>query len=42
MFILLMAIGSYFIDGYWYLFYCPLLVVILLLAIGSYFIARYW
>jgi hypothetical protein len=37
-----MAIGDYFIFGYWCLFYYKLLVVILLMAIGDYFIFGYW
>jgi hypothetical protein len=40
--ILLMAIGGYFINGYWRLFYSWLLVVILFMAIGGYFIHGYW
>jgi hypothetical protein len=34
---LLMAIGAYFINGYWWL-----LEVILLMVIGGYFIDGYW
>jgi hypothetical protein len=37
-----MAIGGYYIDGYWWLFYCWLLVDIILMAIGGYFTAVYW
>jgi hypothetical protein len=37
-----MVISSYFIDGYWLLFYQRLLVVILLIVIGGYFINGYW
>jgi hypothetical protein len=37
-----MAIGGYFIDGYWWLFYSWLLVAILLMAIGGYYIHGYW
>jgi hypothetical protein len=40
--ILLMAIGGYFINGYWWLFYQWLLVVILSMAIGCYSINDYW
>jgi len=43
--ILLMAIGRYFISGYWWLFrlnYHRLLMVIILLIIGGYFINGYW
>jgi hypothetical protein len=40
-FIILLAIGGYFIAGYKCLFYCWLLVVILLLAIGVYSIVGY-
>jgi len=32
----IMAIGSYFINGYWLLFYYWLLVAILLVDIGDY------
>jgi hypothetical protein len=39
--ILLVAIDDYFINGYWWLFYCWLLMIILLMAIGGYFIAGY-
>jgi len=50
MVILLMDIGGYFINGscgysingYWWLFYEWLLVVIILMVISSYFIAGYW
>jgi hypothetical protein len=40
--ILLMAISGYFIDGYWWLFYSWLLVVILFMVIGGYSIHGYW
>jgi hypothetical protein len=40
--ILLMTIGGYFINGYCWLFYKWLLVVILLMAIGGYSINGYW
>jgi hypothetical protein len=33
--ILLMTIGGYSINGYWWIFYCWLLVVILLMVIGG-------
>jgi hypothetical protein len=36
-----MAIGDYYIYGYWWLFYLWLLVVILLMAIGDYYIYGY-
>jgi hypothetical protein len=36
-----MAIGGYFIHGYWWLFYSWLLVVILFMDIGGYFIHGY-
>jgi hypothetical protein len=39
--ILLMAVGGYFINGYWWLFYSWLLVVILFMTIGGYFIHGY-
>jgi hypothetical protein len=39
--ILLMAIGGYFINGYWWLFCCKPLVFILLLVIDGYFINDY-
>jgi len=39
--ILLMAIGVYSINGYWWLFYYWLLMVILLMAIGGYSINGY-
>jgi len=35
--ILLMAIGGYFVNSYWWL-----LVAILLMAIGGYFVNGYW
>jgi hypothetical protein len=41
MVILLSIINGYSIDGYWYLFYCLLLMVILSMVIGIYFIAYY-
>jgi hypothetical protein len=34
--IILMAIGAYFVSGYWWL-----LMVIILMAIGGYFIGGY-
>jgi hypothetical protein len=37
-----MAIGGYFIHGYWWLFHKWLLVVILLMVIGGYSINGYW
>jgi len=40
--IILMAIGGYSINGYWWLFYSWLLVTILLMAIGGYSIDGYW
>jgi hypothetical protein len=39
--ILLMAIGCYFINGYWWLFYQWLLVAILLMVACGYFINGY-
>jgi hypothetical protein len=36
-----MAIGVYFINGYWCLFYQWLLLFILLMAIGVYFMNGY-
>jgi len=36
-----MAIGGYYINGYWCLFYCKPLVVILLVVIDGYFINGY-
>jgi hypothetical protein len=39
--ILLMAIGGYFINGYWWLFYWRLLANIFVI-IGGYNINRYW
>ncbi len=36
-----MTIAGYFINGYWWLNYHRLLVIILLLAIGGYFISDY-
>ncbi len=40
--ILLMVIGDYFINEYWWLFYSWLLVVILLMVIDGYYINGYW
>jgi hypothetical protein len=40
--VLLMPIGDYFINGYCWLFYCWLLVIILLMVIAAYFINGYW
>jgi hypothetical protein len=37
-----MAIGRYSINGYWWLFYQWLLMVILSMVIGGYFINDYW
>jgi hypothetical protein len=37
-----MAIGDYYIDGYWWLFYSWLLVTIILMATGGYSIHGYW
>jgi hypothetical protein len=37
-----MAIGGYFINGYWWLFHCKPLVVILLVVIDGYFINGYF
>jgi hypothetical protein len=37
-----MAIGGYFINDYWWLFYSWLLVAILLMVIGGYSINGYW
>jgi hypothetical protein len=42
MVILLMAISSYLIGGYGFLFYWWLLVLILLVVIGVYSISGYW
>jgi len=42
MVILLVAIGGYFINGYWLLFYEWLLVAILLMVISGYSINGYW
>jgi hypothetical protein len=39
--ILLMAIGGYFINGYWCLLYYYLLLAILLMANGGYYINGY-
>jgi hypothetical protein len=36
-----MAIGVYYINGYWWLLYQWLLVVIILMAIGGYYINGY-
>jgi hypothetical protein len=38
MVIILMAIGGYYINGHWWLFYRWGLMVIILMAIGGYFI----
>jgi hypothetical protein len=40
--ILLVPIGGYSINGYWWLVYWCLLVAILLMAIGGYCIGGYW
>jgi hypothetical protein len=37
-----MAIGVYFINGYWCLFYYWLLVDIISMAIGGYSSGGYW
>jgi len=42
MVIILVAIGEYSINGYWWLFYCKPLVVILLAAIDGYSIDDYY
>jgi hypothetical protein len=42
MVIILVAIGEYYINGYWWLFYCKPLVVILLAAIDGYSIDDYY
>ncbi len=42
MVIILMAIGGYYITGYWCLLYYWLLVAIILLVIGDYYINAYW
>jgi len=34
-----MIIGGYFIQGYWWLFFSWLLVVIFFMAIGGYFVS---
>jgi hypothetical protein len=39
--IILMAIGGYYINGYWWLFRCKPSVVILLVVIDGYFINGY-
>jgi hypothetical protein len=39
--IILVAIGGYFINGYWWLFHHKPLVVILLVVIDGYFINGY-
>jgi hypothetical protein len=39
---MLMVIGDYFINGYWWLNYHKLLVAILLLTIDGYFIVGHW
>jgi len=41
MIIILMAIGGYYINGYWWSFHCKPLVVILLVVINGYFINNY-
>jgi hypothetical protein len=40
--ILLMATSGYYINGYWWLFYQWILVIILLMAIGGYSNNGYW
>ncbi len=40
--IIFMAIGGYYIHGYWWLLYSWLLVVILFMVIGGYSINGYW
>jgi hypothetical protein len=40
--ILLMAVGGYFINGCWWLFYQWLLVALLSMIVGGYFINGYW
>jgi len=40
--ILLMVIGGYFINGYWWIFYLWSLVDILFMVIGGYYIDGYW
>jgi hypothetical protein len=40
--IILMPIGAYSINAYWWLFYLWLLMVIPLMAIGGYSINGYW
>jgi hypothetical protein len=42
MVIILMAIGGYFINGYWWLFHYKPSMVILLVLIDGYFINGYW
>jgi hypothetical protein len=37
-----MAIGGFFISGYWWLLYKWLFVAILLVDIGGYYINGYW
>jgi len=39
--ILLVVFSGYFINGYWWLFYWSLLVVILLMDIGGYSIGSF-
>jgi len=39
--IILLVIGGYYIDGYWWLFHCKPLVFILLVFIDGYFINGY-
>jgi hypothetical protein len=42
MVIILVAIGGYSINGYWWLFHCMPLVVILLVATNGYSWLLYW
>ncbi len=42
MVVLLVAIGDYSMNGYWWLFYQWLLVAILSMPIGGYSINGYW
>jgi hypothetical protein len=37
-----MAIGGYFVNGYWWLFHCKPLVLTLLVVINGYFINGYY
>ncbi len=39
--IILMTISDYFINGYWWLLYCKLLMLILLVVIDGYSIGGY-